>query len=264
MKKLCLLKKHFSIIYILLILGSNICGNSNNSDDKLKQCGQNYMVHLEKNNKVTIIDLKNLKVKVKSFPYKITKIENCLYKPYFDLTILTGTDNANDYKRIIYHLGTDREYKGFDIGINEKRWSQDGKYTFFNDIISFTLVKTKELIIYLDTDGKNGSYIKINGHPLGVLHQENWQNRYLLYSNGVGDGPICWGLLDVVGKSNYLLDCCGMRKNTKFNEPCTKNFLSKDGKYKILPNSISENKILKISNNFYNDVLRILNSETAR
>jgi len=144
------------------------------------------------------------------------------------------------------------------VDLKERRWFKDGRFTFFNRMSSFLIVKTEDLREYLNTKKVELVYTEIFGHPLGLIRQEIYLDRYVLYASGVGGGPECWGILDLVTKKNYFIDCCGFKSNNHYATPCNRGTKNLKRIVRKLITLIKEKRLKEISNHFHKSVLKLI------
>ena len=78
--------------------------------------------------------------------------------------------NSHQQSRwIIYDLEFDKIYdQKLYLDATERRWSASGDYTYINNLTSFSLVKTKFLRDYLESNLDTSKIVKIEGHGLNL------------------------------------------------------------------------------------------------
>jgi hypothetical protein len=205
------------------------------------------------NNTIVIVDLHSYDTYEQELGMTFEILEISASFPYVSLRreMRSGTPEFFIYdisKKELYRMGN-------DLNALESRWSPSGKYTYSNMGDSFIIIPTVKLVHYLQT--KSGDdIIRIKGHPMGQIAQEEWIGNHLLYASGIGESA-CWGILNPETKKNYFIACCGFTKNTMFAEKCDfgENLARKViGDWVAL---IKSSKLREISYDFYNEVLMI-------
>ncbi len=191
--------KKVSIIILILFFFSN-AANFLTFDSKY------FIVANESKVKITNLD-KGSTIE-KTFKAKINDIEISNQTNFMSVRFETNNDNE---RFVIYDIENDSIYKGFLNETDEKTWSPKGTYTYLKHYEYFEIIKTSDLGMFL----KNGSKVKENtvkimGHPMGDIFQEEWLNdNNLVFSTG-SDEATCYGLLDISENRIYLLTCSGI------------------------------------------------------
>jgi hypothetical protein len=218
-----------------------------------------YVIAQKDKNCVNIIDVAKHQIKEKKFDFEILKMEVCQRWPFLFFIGKKFDDRGNSIKKnYLYDIEKELLVSvGQYTDTTEKVWSSTGEFTYFNEMTSIVIIETKNLREYIRHKSKRHIFVEITGHPMGLIWQVKWIDRYLIYASGIGGGAQCWGLYDLKLKKNYFLGCCGMTSNKDFQTPCKKNSRSLNRIIKQLTHLIKSENLIAISNDFYNEVLRI-------
>ena len=248
------LKSFMSLSLLILSIYSNSAFAKNQI---FVYANDEYIVSQEGENVLAFYNGDSSIILKRKFDFSIDKIEIC---PAYPFLSLTGHSPSNEQTRIscIYDIEQDRLYgDGLFLDFDEKRWSSCGKYTYFNHVTSFAIVETSKLRDYLAATNKI-AIVEISGHPLGSIWQVFWEGRYLVYGSGLGE-MVCWGLFDTEKNANYFLSCCGIKIIANYSHQCEKSAVEPQNALESLLSILEMNKQKKVTNNFYGDVLEIIN-----
>jgi hypothetical protein len=246
-------------LFCLLFL-SNI---SEAKHDDYFSSNDKYVVLVENNHTLVVQDMETQTVIRKKFDFCIGNIELCPNHPFasfvaYEYDPVLGYQPREDF---IYDLERNKIYSGYGIPENFKRWSPSGKYTYLQDSNSFLLIPTNYLREYLETMKKT-KIIEITGNPEGFIEPLAWIGNSIIYVSGCCDEEIrCLGFFDTKKNKNYFLFCGKNLKGSKVKENYLVDIGSTDHPVEIFLERMRNKQIKEISNDFYNDVGRIIYGE---
>ena len=227
--------------------------------EKTAVVNNKYMIFTENDKTMVVMDQDKLSVRRKKFDFEIIDFEACRNYPFINIESFRKDSDSTHFLNYIYDIETDRLYSTtrHDGGYREeKRWSDDGRYTFFNNKTSIIIIETKFLRNYLKTKDVP-KVVEITLKPDGYIWQSNWTGNYLLYSaEGAMSWQECWGLYDLKNRKNYFVACSGMSQKNGTELPYY-DFSFLKAKISYLASLIEKGKLIEISNDFRKEVVKI-------